>query len=202
MDSLVYSSYNMLPKFSKITSPVFLKTNYATRRKLSVYGKYDTIFEHDCSDDIKYYVTDYIVNNALPAYRGIFYLDLEKVGFHIYEDFAIHRVVGDKDWLCYAHVSFPNGWFPDKQIGKSYSELHSHIPGMNIKNSKKILDASINNGPYERYVWGIIYDYRMNGHPSIPIKKFDINNPEFYIRVETQFVIGFPKLDSLTLIKP
>lgn len=199
MNNYVYSSYNMLPKFGKIENPIFINSNANFYRKLHSINKYETYFEYNCSENIKQTIKNYILNNT-ELHNSMRFANIKSIGYILYEDFAIHRVIDDKDWLCLAHVCFPNGWFPDKQIGKSYEELHSHIPGMNVKNSKKILNACINSGPFERYVWGIVYEFKMNGHPSIPIKKFDINNPEFYIRVENQFIIGFPELNCFLFV--
>jgi len=115
------------------------------------------------------------------------YLDVAK---ETEEDFLIHRMNSEKDWLSSAHVCFASHWLPEDKIGKSFEQIHMPVP-MNLKNSKKLVEAMIHGGIFERFVWSVVYDNRYNFHPRLPYKKFNKNNPEVLIKVERQVTVGF-----------
>lgn len=116
------------------------------------------------------------------------------LGDHIQEDFAVHVIEHDKDYLGFTHISFSSGWCPKEAIGKSFEELHAPVPG--FKYNPKILDAMLHSGPFRRYVWSIVYDpweqQKINYHPSLPKASFDPANPYFHLKIETQTIYGMP----------
>ena len=71
---------------------------------------------------------------------------------------------------------------------------------MNLKNSRKIIEAMVFNGPYERFVWGLIYENELNYHPSLTRKPFDSNNPFFMVKVERQIMCGFPQHKTMLFV--
>lgn len=73
------------------------------------------------------------------------------------EDFLIHRIDDQKDYLSSVHVCFPSHWYPEDKIGKSFNEIHQPVP-MNLKNSDKLVRAMVNGGIFERFVWSIVYE--------------------------------------------
>lgn len=108
------------------------------------------------------------------------------------EDFLIHRIKDNRDWLSSAHVCFASHWKPEEKIGKSFEEIHQPVP-MNLKNSGKLVRAAVSAGIFERFVWSVVHDERYNFHPRLPYSKFDPLNPRVLVKVERQVTVAFPK---------
>jgi hypothetical protein len=108
------------------------------------------------------------------------------------EDFLIHRIKDEKDWLSSAHVCFPSHWKLEDKIGKSFEYIHQPVP-MNLRNSRKLIAAAVTAGIFERFVWSIVYDERYNFHPSLPYSIFDARQPRVFVKVERQVTVAFPK---------
>lgn len=116
---------------------------------------------------------------------------LDGLCFQIQEDVALYQAETDR--LVYCHVHMPSGWCPCEKLGKSFRELHEPIPGMRLDKSEGLVRAMLNNGPFVRFVWGVVFENRLNFHPSRPKKPFDPNHPEVYVKVERQTTKGFPE---------
>lgn len=124
----------------------------------------------------------------------------------IQEDLAIWCLdkEQEKEWLGACHVFSPNHWNPEEKIGKTFAEAHipvAHIERIN-KVSMAIVDAIVNKGPYVRFAWGVATDNRLNHHPVPPQsltddtwtgRRFTLENPELFLRVERQTLWPFPK---------
>lgn len=108
------------------------------------------------------------------------------------EDFLIHRVSGERDWLSSAHVCFASHWLPEEKIGRSFDEIHQPVP-MNLKNSKKLVHAMIHGGIFERFVWSVVYEDKYNFHPRFDSKTFDPESPVVLVKAERQVTVGFPE---------
>ena len=50
--------------------------------------------------------------------------------------------------------------------------------------------------PFERYVWGLIFEDRVSGHPNYVKKSFDPEFPKLWVKYERQVVVGFPDILS------
>lgn len=189
-----YSKFSLLPQLNKLTLPLFLPK---LRREEKKEAQRNQLYfcEENMTDEIYDEVKHFIMYNHPLQYYLTYPMTYQSVCNEIYEDVLIHRRDKGKDWLASIHSSFPNGWLPERNIGKSFVELHSHIPGMRLDNAKQIVNTCINYGPFQRYVWGLFHDDRLNGHPSIPDTPFDPSNPKLFIRLETQITVGFPKYD-------
>lgn len=108
------------------------------------------------------------------------------------EDIAIIREKGDVNQVTYLNVLFPNGWDPADKIGLDFAELHkpvAHFEKM-AKMQNKIVKAMIDNGPFERFAWGLHTTDKLN-RLSTPDdwESFE----EIYFRVERQTTLGFPQ---------
>lgn len=191
----VYARYDMLPKLGNVTEPLFLPHYPLLEKEKYTYKKY---FEYDVRPSVLGSAAQFIVDNHPRPYLFDSF-NFSSVCDCIHEDIVIHCVDKEKDWLAAMHVTFPNGWSPELAIGKSYDELHRHLPGINLKNSRKMLEACV-KGQFQRYVWGVIYEEQRNGHPSIVTKSFDSQNPQFWIRVETQIIVGCAELSYFLFI--
>ena len=168
-----------------------------TEKKLSVASQ-PCFLEWHCNQEIYDAVCNYIVENyPRPLYEP---WDFDHIAMQIEEDLAIHRMNEDADWLAATHICFPSSWAPEEKIGKPFDVIHEPIPGMNLKNSKKLVEAMIMSGPYERFVWGLIYEDELNYHPSKKRKSFDANNPFFLVKVERQIMISFPEHQAMLFV--
>ena len=101
--------------------------------------------------------------------------------------------------MAATHICCPSSWSPEEKIGETFDQIHEVIPGMSLKNSRKLIEA-MTSGVYERSVWGLIYEDELNYHPSIKRKVFDKLNPQFWVKVERQIMVGLPKHRSLLFI--
>lgn len=184
--------YSTLPNLNKISElDVFEKdrcdsTEIMEEKKEALLNQ-KVFFEHD-HDPLHYEICeDWILKNYPRRLISAKYLNIVK---ETEEDFLIHRMKKDRDYLSSAHVCFASHWKPEDKIGKSFDEIHSPVP-MNLKNSKKLVNAMIHNGIFERFVWSIVYEKKYNFHPRLEHKKFNKENPEIFIKIERQVTVGF-----------
>lgn len=195
------NGYNTLPNLKKIRpEEVFEKDNtdadqiWAEKKESLANQKYFVEYENDpkfyevCAEWIRRFYPRKLKNND--------YLSIAK---ETEEDFLIHRSVGSKDWLSSAHVCFASHWRPEDKIGKSFEEIHQPVP-MNLKNSKKLVEAMIYGGIFERFVWSVVYENKYNYHPRLSHKNFDKENPLVMIKVERQITVGFSEYNFCLFI--
>lgn len=193
MVSDVYKNgYNTLPNLKKINpEDVFEKDQTDSpqiqEEKQEALKNQNVFLEFD-ADEKNYEICEkWILENYPRELKSKKYIDIAK---ETDEDFLIHRVKENKDFLCSAHVCFASHWQIEDKIGKSFNEIHQPVP-MNLKNSSKLVSAMIHNGIFERYVWSVIYEEKYNFHPRLSYKKFDIKNPKVLIKIERQVTVGF-----------
>lgn len=184
--------YSVLPKLNKLgNEPIFIKNDtfdYKSEKQKAIKNQ-KCFFEHEMSNEIYDEVCNFIykqTNNNLNTF--------EKMCLDLQEDLAIHRVENEKDWLSSCHICFPSGWLPEEKIGKSFKQIHQTIPEFNLKSSYNLAKSMVYSGPFVRYVWSPVYEKKINFHPLLSSKKFDIDDPFVYIKIERQITIGFPKL--------
>lgn len=124
--------------------------------------------------------------------------DFLEVARSIPEDVLVHRVSDGRDWLAAAHLCFPSHWEPAEKIGRSWEEIHRPIP-MDLSSSSKIVRAMVESGPFERFVWSVVYDDRYDFHPSRDHSRF---SPEgvVLVKVERQVTVPFPALGCCLFI--
>lgn len=190
----IYSKYNLLPKLEKLTVPLFLPTS-RINNKYYLNFEYQTYFSHHTKQDAFFNDASDMIENNSSSYCTKYhdnesrFIDLTNL---IYEDVVLHTVSKDFDCISAMNVCFPNGWLPDAYIGKSFVELHQHIPNFSFQNHRKMLEGCVNKGPFQRFVWGLSYKNTLNWHPFFGKDQFDIDNPEFFVKIETQIVYGLP----------
>ena len=126
--------------------------------------------------------------------------DFRSIAMQIREDLVIHRLDETRDWMAVGHVCSPSGWRPERKIGRPLAEIHAPVAGMDLRNSRKLVESMIYSGPFERYVWSILFEGRMNGHPSRPKKPFDPADPQVWVKVERQVTVGFPEHQAALFI--
>lgn len=186
--------YSTLPNLKKIqTEKVFelnrKESNYLQLEKKEALENQNCFFEFD-NDPIFYdIVADFILKNYPIKLSSNNYLEIAK---EIDEDLLIHRTKDKLDFLSSAHVCFPSGWLPEDKIGKSFREIHMPVP-MNLNNSEKLVNAIINGGNFERFVWSLVFEKKYNFHPRFHFKNFNSQIPKLFVKVERQVTVGFPK---------
>ena len=101
-------------------------------------------------------------------------------------------------------VRFPSGWNPSEILGQSFQKVHRNVPDFAQfdTRAKAFVDAIVERGPWQRFVWMLATMPDLNVHS-------DIERPEWptaekmYFRVERQCTIPFPNVNgSVVLIRP
>lgn len=188
------NGYSTLPNLKKLQkNEVFEKNRtesaFIQKEKKLALNSQRCFLEQNNPEEFYEICKNFITENYPIELTGNSY---REVAEEIDEDLLIHRIDNEKDYVSSIHACFPSSWLPEEKIGKSFEEVHAPVP-MNLKNSKKLVEAIVFGGMFERFVWSIIYEKKYNFHPSFNCKKFDPENPEFYIKVERQVTVGFPK---------
>lgn len=117
---------------------------------------------------------------------------LEAIASQISEDVIIHALTADHDWMAYGHVCLPSSWRPEEKVGKSLRELHAPIPGINLGNSRQLVETMVFHGPFERFIWSVVFTDRLNFHPDLEFPEFNPAEPVVFVKVERQVTVGFP----------
>ena len=195
------SGYSLLPQLRKIDGDIFKITPDTPRflfekSMANMYG--DRFIEHNMTQEISDAAAKFILDNYPIKLKEPH--NLANIATQIQEDFAVHRLSDSYDWLAASYICLPSSWAPEEKMGKSFDEIHKIIPGMSLKNSRKILEAVIYQGPFQRFVWGLIYENELNYHPSIKRKPFNPDEPLFFVKVEKQMMIGLPEHKSLLFV--
>ena len=186
--------YNLLPGLEKLKLPIFEvneRERFISLKKEEIL-KQECFFESEMESNIYDIVCDFIISNYPIKISGTF----SELALQMREDLVIHRISSEKDWLASGHICFPSGWDPALKIGRSFLEIHRPIPGMRLSNSRKLVEAMVYSPPFERYVWGLIFEDRVSGHPNYVKKSFDPEFPKLWVKYERQVVVGFPDILS------
>jgi hypothetical protein len=196
------SGYSLLPQLKKVsTDDIFLvtadKTRYLEQKKLSLQTQ-KCFLEHKMEEAIYDAACSFIVDHYPDGLDEPY--NFCNLAMQIQEDMAIHRISDETDWLAATHICCPSSWSPEEKIGKNFNQIHEPIPGMNLSNSRKLIEAAIYHGPYERFVWGLIYEDELNYHPSLLRKQFDQDDPVFFVKVERQIMAGLPEHKSMLFV--
>lgn len=117
---------------------------------------------------------------------------LEELAPQMSEDVVVHSLDEESDAMTFGHICFPSGWDPSHAIGRSFEQIHQPVPGMNLKNSRKLVETIVHHGPFERFVWSVIFDKEINGHPTRSRKLFSLDYPIVFVKVERQVTVPFP----------
>lgn len=203
--------YSVLPQLKKIDGPAFKLCGDWKRFEEEKWQavRHQTVFaQHHFPDELWPVLCDFIWEkypDELCTRWELEQTGKDKAAFldlvmKVQEDIAVHMIDGNKDWLAMAHVCFPSGWLPEEKIGRPLEEIHRPIPGMNLANSRKLVEAMVKSGPFERHVWSVIFEDRINGHPRMPKLSFDPKNPRVFVKVERQVTWGLPKYNAAVFI--
>lgn len=201
----------MLPRLRKITvEEVFLRDpedfhlRLAARR--AVPSTQPTRFEFELPPALREAVRQFF----LDWYP--FPLDptdsFEQLTAHLQEDLILHARRGStsrdlnhaadtpRDWMAHGHICLPSSWNPAHAIGRSLRELHAPIPGMLLDQSEKLVETMLQHGPFERFIWSVVFDERLNFHPTLPQSTFDPSRGNLFLKIERQVTVGFPAAEG------
>lgn len=195
----IYSKYDTLPKLQKLTLPLFLPKR-RTEEKVRAQHQVRHNVTYMSDEKIIDAVNQFVVFNHPLQYSFTYPATFNSIGNEIWEDLIVHRMYGGLDWTCNIHASFPNGWLPEKVVGKSFEEVHKPIPGIKLDRSYDIVKTCTKYGPFQRFVWTPIHEPLLAARYSETSKQFDPTNPQLFIRVETQITVPFPELEFFLFI--
>lgn len=194
------SKYSVRPQLEKLTDPAFhfdFDYDYYIDEKRKALTSQKVHLFHECDHKILYHLEEFVKEHAPwvnPPYS------LHNIAMQVQEDIAIHRVKDGKDWLAATHICFPSSWRPEEKIGKSFAEIHSPVPGMDLRSSYKIAQACTKSGPFRRFVWSPIFENKINFHPNLPKAKFNPDNPYVIVKVEKQITWPLPQFDAFIFL--
>jgi hypothetical protein len=197
----IYRRYSVLPALNKLPDEFVFSVDadreLYRREKQKSLNEQCCVFEHDITSEIYGVICNYIVQHSeVPLQPGTF----AELAMQLQDDLVIHRRDENRDWFAAAHICFPSGWDPAEKIGKPFAEIHAPIPGMDLTASPKLVDTMIRYGPFERFVWSVMHERRLNNHPRLPKKHFDRENPTVLLKLERQITIGFPEIDAVLFV--
>ena len=150
---------------------VKLDAEHAGQGCFFTHARDGKIWNSQTRDHIRFWM----VNKLQEEYPEEFFdppQTLNSIGLRIQEDFAIHVHDEEDDWLAYANVHLPSNWLPENNMGKSFREIHSVIPGMLLNKAESTVRVMMNKGPFVRFVWTVVFENKLNFHPSLPRKRF------------------------------
>lgn len=196
------NGYSVLPQLKKLGDrPIFeIDANfdhYLREKQLALKEQYCWV-EKEYSPLVDVTIARFVAEN----YPGPLNqpCSLFNIGPQIQEDLAVHCIDGERDWMAAGHICFPSGWKPEDKVGRDFEQIHWPIPGMDLRSAHKMARSMVHSGPFERFVWGIVFENRINGHPQTPKKKFDPEAPVLYVKVERQITVGFPSVNAALFV--
>lgn len=187
--------YNTKPALNKLEKSPFVKNKYLTKARQNAAKNQTVFFEHNINEEIYSPICKYIAKETEQDLKPF-----AELAYHLAEDVIVHRIQNNKDWMAAGHICFPSGWWPEEKIGKPLEEIHKPVPGMRLEQSYKLAETMVYHGPFYRYVWSIVFEDRINFHPSLSKKKFNPLVGNIYVKVETQHTIGFPEVQAALFI--
>ncbi len=192
--------YSVLPKLKKLTGNIFQSHDLEKflAEKQTAMETQKCQLEYNMSPEIYEAAISFIREHCPHQLVGPY--TFGNLAMQVCEDLIIHRLDETTDWLAATHVCFPSGWRPEENIGKPLIEIHKPVVGMNLKTSRKLIETMVFHGPFERYVWSVLFEPRINGHPSRPKKPFSPENPQIWVRVERQITWGLPELSAALFV--
>lgn len=140
-----------------------------------------------------------LTGQTIDLHTGAF----DSLARQLQEDLAVTVMEGDRQWIAALHICLPSHWTPHLKIGRSFSEVHTVVPGMQEINRRendyvKQMISAVDG--LARFVWGIQRGDELNRHPDSPLSRA---GGEWFIRVERQTIWGLPEVNaSLFTIRP
>jgi hypothetical protein len=134
---------------------------------------------------------------------------MDALACQLQEDLAIIEI-NDKgeEQLTALHLCYPNHWAAEDKIGCGFAAMHGSVPGFETlaRQARPLIKHLLHNGPYVRFAWGLATDTRLNHHPQPPRgigaqawqgRAFNPDQPQLYLRIERQVILGLPEAGAL-----
>lgn len=192
MDHPYKNGYSTLPALKKLEGSPFLKDETLVKIRQEAAKTQKVFFEHDIDESVYAPICAYIAQESQQELKNF-----PEMAVNLAEDVIVHRMRGTQDWMAAGFICLPSGWWPEEKIGQPLSKIHEPIPGMKLDQSRKLVETMINHGPFYRFVWSVVFEEKVNFHPSVPKKKFD---GKVWVKIERQMTIGFPEIQSALFV--
>jgi len=194
------NGYSVLPKLQRIPLSAVFHTDDELRErclkaKKEAMATQQVCVRQDLGGKAEAEIVNWIHGHYPIALNGS---TLRDFASQMSEDVIVHCLMESSDAMVFGHVCFPSGWDPVHAIGKSFEEIHQPVPGMNLKSSRKLVETIVQHGPFERFVWSVVFDDDLNGHPSRPRAEFRPRSGhalgqqgDLFVKVERQVTVPF-----------
>jgi dimethylamine monooxygenase subunit A len=159
------------------------------------------------TQEILYFDKNYCLQRIDGAISPSYSCSLDALASQVQEDITVICRRNNTNWVGAIHLCFPNHWSAEDKIGKDFATVHAPVAGIEKinKRAQAITNTMIMHRPMVRFAWGLSTDTRLNHHPQPPLntsvevwegRKFDINEPRLYLRIERQVIWGLPECDA------
>jgi hypothetical protein len=154
----------------------------------------------DLTGDTLQFSPDAQYLSSEPVASPPFACGLGALASQVQEDLAIMSTDGDRHWLSAVHLCAPNHWSAEEKIGRSFAAIHEPVAGIEgINRREKDWVRTMVNAVdgLQRFAWGIATDDALNHHPDRNSgRRFDLDDPAAFVRVERQTIWGFPEVGA------
>lgn len=190
------NGYSVLPRMRKISiAEVFehdsLVDEYYVHEKRRARQSQLVSAECDLSDELRLSATDFLIEHYPKELNSA--SSLEEIALQIQPDIVLHATDDHRDWMAFGHVCFPSGWRPEEKIGQPLAVIHRSVPGMDLSKSRKLVETIVHHGPFERFVWSVVFENKLNFHPDHDHAPFNALMPQLFVKIERQVTVGFPE---------
>lgn len=195
--------YSLLPRLNKIREQdLFLPepehVHYLEKKKRAAESQSVFVSTPAFTQELERVVCDTV--GRLHPTPGLDVSKFQTLAMQIHQDLIVHKLGDPDDFMAAGSICFPSGWWPEQKIGEPLADIHRPIPGMRLNNSRKLVEMMVYHGPFERYVWSVIFNFDINGHPSRGKVRFDPNRPVVNVKLERQSMFGFPDHDAALFV--
>lgn len=128
-----------------------------------------------------------------------------RVGAEWAPDFLLLRRTGDEFRLAGGVVCFPSGWDPVEKLGRTVTEIHGAVPGLNdvlAERIRRFLSGLRPGQVFERENWGLAATGELDLHPGAGRPRLMPETPDqdVWFRLEEQAFIGLDGGDTLLFL--
>lgn len=139
------------------------------------------------------------LGGASPMERAV------RVGAEWAPDFLLLRRVGEEFRLVGGVVCFPSGWDPVEKLGRTVTEIHGAVPGLNAALAdriRKFLGGLRPGQVFERENWGLAATGELDLHPAAgrPRLEAGLTDRDVWFRLEEQAFIGLDAGEALLFL--
>jgi|694.fasta_scaffold04628_31 hypothetical protein len=189
LTNIIQIPYATSPKMQRYSGAVFdLATDITVKDKQYELGKFDKDLYgtlNGANDLIKKIAAHLQLNQTN---------NILDIALAIDQDIAIMNN-GKLVSICFC---FPSSWIPSERLGLTFKQIHEPIADNTklLAASEGIVNAMVNNGPFQRYVWTITNNPAKSNHPKNKLNTVPDTIEDLYFRYETQTTYPLPLLNT------